>query len=91
MSNKKYEIVVVESNNLPALPSTYKKPMSKKRWKRPNETLWTCVLVVGLFMMSADNFAVLLLALAMMGISIFKLRGIDLDEECNTGIHFNSH
>ena len=90
MSNKKYEIVVVESNNLPALPSSYKKPMSKKRWKQPNEKLWTCVLVVGFIMMSADNFAVLLLALAMMGISIFKLRGIDLDEECNTGIHFNS-
>lgn len=64
--------------------------MSKKRWKQPSETLWKAVLMVGFFMMSADSFAVLLLALAMMGISVFKLKDIDLEEECSTGLHFNS-
>ena len=64
--------------------------MSKKRWKQPNEFLWTLVFMVGFFMMSADSFAVLLLALGVMGISVFKLRGIDLEEECNSGLHFNN-
>ena len=64
--------------------------MSKKRWKQPNEFLWTLVFMVGFFMMSADSFAVLLLALGVMGISVLKLRGIDLEEECNSGLHFNN-
>ena len=64
--------------------------MSKKRWKQLNEFLWTLVFMVGFFMMSADSFAVLLLALGVMGISVFKLRGIDLEEECNSGLHFNN-
>ena len=49
----------------------------------------TTVMVVGFFMMSADSFAILLLALAMMTISVFKLKGIDLSEECESGLHFN--
>lgn len=62
--------------------------MSRKRWRQPNERLWTLVFMIGFFMMSADNFAILLVALAVMAISIYKLRGIDLSEECDTGIHF---
>ena len=62
--------------------------MRKRRWKRPNEFLWSLVLVIGLFMFSADSFAVLLLALAMMIISYYKLKDMDLSEECNTGLSF---
>jgi hypothetical protein len=62
--------------------------MRKRRWKRPNEFLWSLVLVIGLFMFSADSFAVLLLALAMMIISCYKLKDMDLSEECNTGLSF---
>jgi hypothetical protein len=62
--------------------------MRKRRWKRPNEFLWSFVLVIGLFMFSADSFAVLLLALAMMIISCYKLKDMDLSEECNTGLSF---
>ena len=65
--------------------------MSKKRWKQPNETLWMTVLISGFFLMSGgQNFAILLISLAIQGAALYKLRGIDLDEECNTGIHFNS-
>lgn len=63
--------------------------MSKKRWRQPNERLWTLVFMIGFFMMSADNFAILLVALAVMAISVYKLRGIDLSEECDIGLHFN--
>lgn len=62
--------------------------MSRKRWRQPNERLWTLVFMIGFFMMSADSFAILLVALAVMAVSIYKLRGIDLSEECDTGIHF---
>lgn len=62
--------------------------MRKRRWKRPNEFLWSLVLVIGLFMFSADSFAVLLLALAMMIISCYKLKDMDLSEECNTSLSF---
>ena len=64
--------------------------MSKKRWKQPNEFLWTLVFMVGFFMMSADSFAVLLLALGVMAFSCSKLKDIDLSEECNSGLHFNN-
>lgn len=64
--------------------------MSKKRWKQPNEFLWTLVFMVGFFMMSADSFAVLLLALGVMAFSCFKLKDIDLSEECDTSFHFNN-
>ena len=64
--------------------------MSKKKWKQPNEFLWTLVFMIALFAMCADSFAISLSALAMMGISCFKLKDIDLEEECNTGLHFNS-
>lgn len=42
-------------------------------------------------MSGGQNFAILLISLAIQGAALYKLRGIDLDEECNTGIHFNSH
>ena len=64
--------------------------MSKKRLKQPNECLWTLVFMVGFFMMSADSFAVLLLALGVMAFSCFKLKDIDLSEECDTSLHFNN-
>ena len=55
--------------------------MSKKRWKQPNETLWTTVLMVGFFLMSGgQNLAILLISLAMEGLALYKLRGIDLEE-----------
>ena len=84
---KKNEIMLPKHELI--LDGTDRKVMSKKRWKQPNETLWTTVMVVGFFMMSADSFAILLLALAMMTISVFKLKGIDLSEECESGLHFN--
>ena len=65
--------------------------MSKKRWKKPNEILWSILFMVGFFMMSADRFAVLLLALGIMLLSAFKLKDMDLSEECNSGISFDDH
>lgn len=62
--------------------------MSKKRWDKPNELLWSTVLCVGLFMMCAESVPVILLALALMLISGFKLKDVDLEEECNEGFHF---
>lgn len=88
MKKKKNEIMLPKNELI--LDGTYRKVMSKKRWKQPNDFLWTLVFMVGFFMMSADSFAVLLLALGVMGISVFKLRGIDLEEECNSGLHFNN-
>lgn len=71
------------------LDGTYRKVMSKKKWKQPNEFLWTTVLMVGFFLMSGDeNLAILLMSLAMCGTAIYKLRGMDLEKECNSGIHF---
>lgn len=64
--------------------------MSKKKWKQQKEFLWTLVFMVGFFMMSADSFAVLLLALGVMLFSCFKLKDVDLSEECNSGLHFNN-
>lgn len=40
--------------------------MSKKRWDKPNEILWSTVLMVGLFFMSGgENLIVLLISLGM--------------------------
>ena len=89
MSNRKYEIIPVKCELPMNLDGTYRKPMSKKRWKQPNEFIWTLVFMVGFFMMSADSFAVLLLALGVMAFSCFKLKDIDLSEECNTSFNFN--
>ena len=88
MKKKKNEIMLPKNELI--LDGTYRKVMSKKRWKQPNELLWTLVFMVGFFMMSADSFAVLLLALGVMLFSCFKLKDIDLSEECNTGFHFNN-
>lgn len=88
MKKKKNEIML--PNNELILDGTYRKVMSKKRWKQPNEFLWTLVFMVGFFMMSADSFAVLLLALGVMAFSCFKLKDIDLSEECDTSLHFNN-
>lgn len=87
MKKKKNEIMLPKNELI--LDGTYRKVMSKKRWKQPNELLWTLVFMVGFFMMSADSFAVLLLALGVMAFSCFKLKDIDLSEECDTGFHFN--
>ena len=87
MKKKKNEIMLPKHELI--LDGTYRKVMSKKRWKQPNEFLWTLVFMVGFFMMSADSFAVLLLALGVMAFSCFKLKDIDLSEECDTGFHFN--
>ena len=65
--------------------------MSKKRWKRPNEWLWTTVFMVGFFMMSADKVAVCLLAVGIMGLGAFKLKDIDLEEECINGLDFTDY
>lgn len=66
--------------------------MSKKRWKQQNEVLWNFVFMAGFFLMcGGQNFAILLTSLVIQGAALYKLGGIDLDEECNTGIHFNSH
>ena len=85
---KKKNGIMLPKNEL-ILDGTYRKVMSKKRWKQPNEFLWTLVFMVGFFMMSADSFAVLLLALGVMAFSCFKLKDIDLSEECDTSLHFN--
>ena len=87
MKKKKNEIMLPKNELI--LDGTYRKVMSKKRWKQPNEFIWTLVFMVGFFMMSADSFAVLLLALGVMAFSCFKLKDIDLSEECNSGIYFN--
>ena len=87
MKKKKNEIMLPKNELI--LDGTYRKVMSKKRWKQPNEFLWTLVFMVGFFMMSADSFAVLLLALGVMAFSCFKLKDIDLSEECDTSLHFN--
>ena len=88
MKKKKNEIMLPKNELI--LDGTYRKVMSKKRWKQPNEFLWTLVFMVGFFMMSADSFAVLLLALGVMAFSCFKLKDIDLSEECDTSLHFNN-
>ena len=88
MKKKKNEIMLPKNELI--LDGTYRKVMSKKRWKQPNELLWTLVFMVGFFMMSADSFAVLLLALGVMAFSCFKLKDIDLSEECDTSLHFNN-
>lgn len=63
--------------------------MSKKRWKQPNENLWRFALGGGFFLMSGgQNFAILLISVAIMLLALWKLRGVDLEEECNSGIHF---
>ena len=87
MKKKKNEIMLPKNELI--LDGTYRKVMSKKRWKQPNEFIWTLVFMVGFFMMSADSFAVLLLALGVMAFSCFKLKDIDLSEECNTSFNFN--
>ena len=89
MKKRKNEIIPMKNEII--LDGTYRKSMSKKRWKQPNELLWTAVLVTGFFLMSGgQNLAILLISLAMTGTAIYKLRGVDLEEECNSGIHFNS-
>lgn len=64
--------------------------MKKKKWKQPNHFLWTCVFAIAMFMLCADSFVISLLALAIMVFCCFKLKDVDLEEECNSGIHFNS-
>lgn len=87
MRKKKNEIMLAKNELV--LDTTYKKQMSKKKWKQPNEFLWTTVLMVGFFLMSGgENLAILLISFAMMGTAVYKLRGVDLEEECNSGIHF---
>ena len=61
--------------------------MSKRRWKLPKYFLWECVFMIAMFSMS-DSFAISLLALAVMGLCCFKLKDMDLSEECNSGLHF---
>lgn len=57
--------------------------MSKKRWDKPNEILWSTVLMVGLFLMSGgENLIVLLISLGMMGLALYKLKDVDLEDEC---------
>ncbi len=82
MNKRKYEIVPVENQDSQILDGTYRKPMSKKRWKQPNETLWMTVFMIGFFMMCADSIVIVLFSLALMGFSIWKLRNIDLDDVC---------
>ena len=88
MEKRKHEIMLTKNELI--LDGTYRKTMSKKRWKQPNEFLWTLTFMVGFFMLSADSFAISLSALAVMGISVFKLKDIDLSEECESGLHFNN-
>ena len=84
---RKHEIMLAKNELI--LDGTYRKAMSKKRWKQPNETLWMAVLVTGFFLLSGgQNLAIALISFAMMGTALYKLRGIDLEEECNSGIHF---
>lgn len=83
----------IESDRLPRKRShegqALEVKMSKKRWKQPNETLWRFVLGGGFFLMSGgQNFAILLISAAIMLTALWKLRGVDLEEECNSGIHF---
>ena len=79
MRKKKHKIMLSEDERI--LDGTYRKAMSKKKWKQPNEFLWPTVLMVGFFLMSGgENLAILLISLAMCGTSIYKLRGVDLEE-----------
>lgn len=87
MKKRKKEILLKEKELI--LDGTYRKAMSKKRWKQPNETLWMVVLVTGFFLLSGgQNLAIALISFAMMGTAIYKLKDIDLEEECNSGLHF---
>lgn len=87
MKKRKKEILLKEKELI--LDGTYRKAMSKKRWKQPNETLWMAVLVTGFFLLSGgQNLAIALISFTMMGTAIYKLRDIDLEEECNSGLHF---
>lgn len=57
--------------------------MSKKRWDKPKETLWCTVLMVGLFLMSGgENLIIMLISLGMMGLALYKLKDVDLEDEC---------
>ncbi len=56
--------------------------MSKKRWDKPNEALWMIVFMISFFLLSADSVIVLLISLAMMGLAAYKLRDMDLEDEC---------
>lgn len=57
--------------------------MSKKKWDKPNEILWSTVLMVGLFLMSGgENLIVLLISLGMMGLALYKLKDVNLEDEC---------
>lgn len=57
--------------------------MSKKKWDKPNEILWSTVLMVGLFGMSGgENPIVLLISLGLMGLAAYKLKDVDLEDEC---------
>ncbi len=57
--------------------------MSKKRWDKPNEILWSTVLMAGLFLMSGgENLIVLLVSLGMIGLALYKLKDVDLEDEC---------
>ena len=87
MRKKKNEIMLAKNELI--LDGTYRKAMSKRRWKQPNETLWTAVLVTGFFLLSGgQNLAIALTSFAMMGTAVYKLKDIDLEEECNSGLHF---
>lgn len=87
MRKKKHKIMLAKNELI--LDGTYRKVMSKKKWKQPNEFIWTTFLMVGFFLMSGgENLAILLISLAMCGTAIYKLRGVDLEEECSSGFHF---
>lgn len=89
MRKKKHKIMLAKNELI--LDGTYRKVMSKKRWKKPNEILWSTMFMVALFMFSADNFAISFLALGIMLLSAFKLKDMDLSEECNSGLSFDDH
>lgn len=63
--------------------------MSKKRWKQPNELLWSTVMIVSFFMMSCENDLIMAVCLIMMGLAAWKLRGVDLEEEIRNSMPFN--
>lgn len=57
--------------------------MSKKRWDKPNETLWCTVFMAGLFGMSGgENPVIMLVSLGLMGLALYKLKDMDLTDEC---------
>lgn len=39
-------------------------------------------------MSGGQNFAILLISAAIMLTALWKLKDVDLEEECNSGIHF---